>query len=629
MASRIKGLKLEMNHFSMLLTDPYSHLNADNSDDEDEAEEQEPNELIVDIDLDLSAQANARKYYFHKKSAAAKEKKTLDSHSVAIKSAEKKTKQTLKEVAAITNINKARKVFWFEKFFWFISSENYLVVAGRDAQQNELLVKRYLRPGDVYVHADLHGASSVVVKNPSQDPVPPKTLNEAGQMAVCYSAAWENKVVSSAWWVEAAQVSKTAPTGEYLTAGSFMIRGKKNFLPPATLVLGFGFLFKLEEGSVERHRGERKVRDVNDDVLSQAGTVDDAASSLADGLEEVDIALEVDEGKSSEEEQEVNAEETTRPESIKEEDEEGDPSDRDKEANDDQVDDEEEEEMEGGSAAFPDTAIDIDYTKQGEAKVKARGVSESSDRKDEEGVITFSQNPRRKKQQQRGKVAASAPPKEDEGKDDVPEKDKGQQQNKRGKKGKMKKMKEKYKDQDDEDRELMMQILQGAQRDKQKKKDKKGKGANDKMMSGGGGGGVQQKSNKQVRKQQPDSRPPALAHDGDEEDVAVVVEVDTVDSLTGLPVQEDELLFAVPVVAPYNVMNAYKFKVKLTPGAGKRGKATKTALAMFLADRSVQQREKDLLKAVKDQDLARNLPGKVKLSAPHLQKVKSKGKGKK
>lgn len=35
----------------------------------------------------------------------------------------------------------------FEKFFWFISSENYLVVAGRDQQQNEMLVKRYLRQG--------------------------------------------------------------------------------------------------------------------------------------------------------------------------------------------------------------------------------------------------------------------------------------------------------------------------------------------------------------------------------------------------------------------------------------------------------------------------------------------------
>lgn len=36
----------------------------------------------------------------------------------------------------------------FEKFLWFISSENYLVIAGRDQQQNELIVKRYLKPGE-------------------------------------------------------------------------------------------------------------------------------------------------------------------------------------------------------------------------------------------------------------------------------------------------------------------------------------------------------------------------------------------------------------------------------------------------------------------------------------------------
>lgn len=39
----------------------------------------------------------------------------------------------------------ARKPYWFERFHWFVSSENYLVLSGRDAQQNELLVKRYLR----------------------------------------------------------------------------------------------------------------------------------------------------------------------------------------------------------------------------------------------------------------------------------------------------------------------------------------------------------------------------------------------------------------------------------------------------------------------------------------------------
>ena len=37
----------------------------------------------------------------------------------------------------------------------FISSDGFMVLAGRDAQQNELLVKRYMRPGDIYVHAEI------------------------------------------------------------------------------------------------------------------------------------------------------------------------------------------------------------------------------------------------------------------------------------------------------------------------------------------------------------------------------------------------------------------------------------------------------------------------------------------
>lgn len=66
----------------------------------------------------------------------------------------------------------------------------------------------------------------------------------------------------------------------------------------------------------------------------------------------------------------------------------------------------------------------------------------------------------------------------------------------------------------------------------------------------------------------------------------------------------------------------FRFKVKLTPGNGKRGKASKTALQMFLQDKKCSPREKDLLKAVKDETLARNIPGKVKISAPQLLRIK-------
>lgn len=52
----------------------------------------------------------------------------------------------------------------------------------------------------------------------------------------------------------------------------------------------------------------------------------------------------------------------------------------------------------------------------------------------------------------------------------------------------------------------------------------------------------------------------------------------------------------------------------MVPGNTKRGKAAKTALESFLREKEATSREKDLIKAVKDQDFSRNFPGKVKLS---------------
>jgi predicted ribosome quality control (RQC) complex YloA/Tae2 family protein len=64
---------------------------------------------------------------------------------------------------------------------------------------------------DIYVHAELHGASSTIIRNhdPSR-PVPPLTLQQAGCACVCRSRAWDSKVVTSAWWVQHHQVRAAA-----------------------------------------------------------------------------------------------------------------------------------------------------------------------------------------------------------------------------------------------------------------------------------------------------------------------------------------------------------------------------------------------------------------------------------
>jgi predicted ribosome quality control (RQC) complex YloA/Tae2 family protein len=57
---------------------------------------------------------------------------------------------------------------WFQRFRWFETSDGILVVGGRDAGQNEELVRKYLGGGDTFVHADVHGATVAIVKGATE-----------------------------------------------------------------------------------------------------------------------------------------------------------------------------------------------------------------------------------------------------------------------------------------------------------------------------------------------------------------------------------------------------------------------------------------------------------------------------
>ncbi|MFI5414368.1 MAG: ribosome rescue protein RqcH [Candidatus Lutacidiplasmatales archaeon] len=132
---------------------------------------------------------------------------------------------------------------WFERYRWFFTSEGILVIGGRDAASNDLLVRRYLNPGDRYVHADIHGAPSVIVKHPA--PGEPEwsavTLHEAAQWAVAFSKAWRAGLASaSAFAVEADQVSKSAASGEFVPRGAWVIHGTKEILKDLPTELGLG-----------------------------------------------------------------------------------------------------------------------------------------------------------------------------------------------------------------------------------------------------------------------------------------------------------------------------------------------------------------------------------------------------
>mmetsp|Transcript_67624 Transcript_67624/g.126567 ORF Transcript_67624/g.126567 Transcript_67624/m.126567 type:complete len:151 (+) Transcript_67624:1483-1935(+) len=91
--------------------------------------------------------------------------------------------------------------------------------------------------------------------------------------------------------------------------------------------------------------------------------------------------------------------------------------------------------------------------------------------------------------------------------------------------------------------------------------------------------------------------------------------------LTGSPLPTDGLLFAVPVCAPFAALSKYKYRVKLTPGEGKKGRTGKQALEIFARMKECTPREKDLIKMVSDNEVVQTIIGDVKMSTPGLNAV--------
>lgn len=93
--------------------------------------------MRVDVDLSISAQLNIKKYFEIRKKSYQKEVKTIDAAQFAIKQAEKTAARDFEKLKQTQIRSVQRKIFWFEKFIWFVTSENFLVIGGRNAQQNE------------------------------------------------------------------------------------------------------------------------------------------------------------------------------------------------------------------------------------------------------------------------------------------------------------------------------------------------------------------------------------------------------------------------------------------------------------------------------------------------------------
>ena len=225
--------------------------------------------MKITLDIRKTVDQNAQVYFEKAKKARKKlegVQEALDRFHAKLdaeKDAHADKVEGVKERHAAAAARKAVKKEWYEKFRWFFSSEGFLVIGGRDATTNEIIIKKHTDKDDVVFHTDMAGSPFFVVKKNSNPDVEigQATLEETANATLCFSRAWKLGLLTSAvFWVKPEQVTKEANPGEYLPKGAFMIRGKTNYITPlprcAIGKLEDGRIMAGPSGAVQKHCAE-------------------------------------------------------------------------------------------------------------------------------------------------------------------------------------------------------------------------------------------------------------------------------------------------------------------------------------------------------------------------------------
>ncbi|QZA87836.1 NFACT family protein [Salinarchaeum sp. IM2453] len=142
---------------------------------------------------------------------------------------------------------------WYERFRWYRTRDGFLVIGGRNADQNEELVKKYLEPGDRFLHTQVRGGPVTIIKaaDPSESgknvTIPEQAEQEAAKFAASYSTIWkEGRFEGDVYAVDHDQVSKTPESGEYLEKGGFAIRGDRTYYRDTNVDVAVGITCEPE-----------------------------------------------------------------------------------------------------------------------------------------------------------------------------------------------------------------------------------------------------------------------------------------------------------------------------------------------------------------------------------------------
>jgi len=252
--------------------------------------------LVLDLTKNIDENAAA---YFEK---AKKIKKKIEGAEKALKEnlkrfgelEAKRNKMVLEK--AKQEKSRERKHEWYEKFRWFFTSDGFLVIGGRDATSNEIVIKKHTETNDLVFHTDITGSPFFVIKNSGKE-ISEKAKNETADATCTFSRAWKLGLqTTSVFYVIPDQVSKKTKAGEYMGKGAFMIYGKANHIDnKVNLAVGINLSQQVMAGPVDavKKTCEKYVILIQGDEKSSAvakyirhkigGTIDEIIRALPSG----------------------------------------------------------------------------------------------------------------------------------------------------------------------------------------------------------------------------------------------------------------------------------------------------------------------------------------------------------
>jgi len=214
--------------------------------------------MRLKIFYNRSVHDNAANYYEQAKESREK-----------ISGLEKAIAETEKEMAEAKkgekkNVRVKRQKEWYEKFHSAFTSGGRLIIGGRNAQQNDMIFAKHMDDADLFFHADIQGASAVVLKGGAElletnakaggkevlesganaggkgARAGESELLEAAQFSASFSKAWINGNASvDVYAVKKGQLSKHA-AGGYIPTGAFAISGERKWFRDTKLALRIG-----------------------------------------------------------------------------------------------------------------------------------------------------------------------------------------------------------------------------------------------------------------------------------------------------------------------------------------------------------------------------------------------------